>query len=650
VIRQRPDHLARLATVGLLLWAALPARAAGETEPQVTVAVDRPRPSVGDTVRLTYTFTGPGTGGNLRAPASLPLKNLTLVGGPSSSTRITFINGDLQRSLALTYYLRSNGVGSAEVGETTWILGDRTIKAAATVLEVSPPRQGVPGPGGNSDDEQQQPDDPFDAFFHPRRRVPNSQSAPPRRDAIIEFVATPDRTSAYVGEEIAIHYELVTQADIEGLEFVEPPKYPGCWAEDLEKVEKPVGRRDVYENRPVTRFTLLKKSVSGLAPGVITLPSAKVRLAVRTAGDPFSDPFSFIQRQVVERATKPISLKILAIPGRKDFKGPVGRFDVSARLDRARVSAGDAVTLKVRIAGTGNLRTATEPPQISIPNTRLYPPTRSGNEPASKPGKQGAFAEWDYVLVPSAGGALIIPRISMEVFDPAEKKIVTKSSAPLTLIVDRAAEPSPPAIGVSLSATTTTSAMPTSATTTSDFTTSPATVAVALPGTAVTELPGDPKAAHRPAPGFPTTGAPLATLDLPHGTITLPLWLLAAIPGALLLLGGTALVARRRLRKREQVERALKLEPEETKERASARMDRALREILEKRFGVPDGASAAQISETLTAAGQKPERVAEVTLLLEDLEFLRFAPQLGDYGDRIREAREKAARLFARLS
>ena len=239
-MRRRRAHLGRfrhLAAIGFLVLAALPAQAAGEAEPQVTVFVDRPRPSAGDTVHLTYTFTGPGTGGNLRAPASLPLRNLTLVAGPSSSTKITFINGDVQRSLSLTYYLRPNGAGNAEVGETTWILGDKTLKAAATVLEVGPPRQVVPGPGVNTDDEeqQQQSDDPFDAFFHPRRRAARSQNAPARRDAIIEFIATPDRTSAYVGEEIAIHYELVTQADIEGLEFVDPPKYPGCWAEDLEK-------------------------------------------------------------------------------------------------------------------------------------------------------------------------------------------------------------------------------------------------------------------------------------------------------------------------------------------------------------------------------------------------------------------------------
>lgn len=615
-----------------------PAKGA-ETEPQVAVSVDRPRPSAGDTVRLTYTFSGPGTGGSLRAPASLPLKNLTLVGGPSSSTRITFINGELERSLALTYYVRPLGQGPAEVGETTWVLGDKSVKAAGTVLEVGPARQGVPGPG--IADEEQPSEDPFDAFFRPRaRRAPVAANAPGRRAAIIEFVATPDRTSAYVGEEIAIHYELVTQADIEGLEFVEAPKYPGCWAEDLEKPEKPVGRRDALDGRPVTRFTLLRKAVSGLAPGTLELPSAKVRLAVRSAGDPFSDPFGFMQRQVIERATKPITLKILAIPGRKDFKGPVGSFELTARLDRAHVPAGEAVTLKVRIAGTGNLRTASDPPRVSIPNARLYAPTRI-SDAARATGKQSVSAEWDYVLVPAARGELTIPPISMDVFDPSARKILTKHSAPIVLAVDAAAS-EPAASSVAQGPA-------------SDVPTVPASSSAwDASGTATTVLPTNPSPELRAGDDSgkkPLTAAverPESKLDLKRGTVTLPLWILAALPGAILVIAGAAFANRRRLR-RDQGDSALRPEPEETKERAAARIDRALRDLLSRRFAVPDGASGSQISDTLSSAGVPAERIAEVRALVDDLEFLRFAPQLGEYGERIRQARERASTLFRRI-
>ena len=88
----------------------------------------------------------------------------------------------------------------------------------------------------------------------------------------VEYRVTADKTSAYVGEEITLTYELLTQADVQGLEYLEAPKFPGLWAEDLEKPERPEGRRDVVDGKTVMRFTLLKKIVSGLTPGSVTVP------------------------------------------------------------------------------------------------------------------------------------------------------------------------------------------------------------------------------------------------------------------------------------------------------------------------------------------------------------------------------------------
>ena len=68
---------------------------------------------------------------------------------------------------------------------------------------------------------------------------------------------------------------------MQGLEYLDAPKFPGCWAEDLEKPERPEGRRDVVDGRTVMRFTLLKKAVSGLTPGNVTIPESRIRTSVR---------------------------------------------------------------------------------------------------------------------------------------------------------------------------------------------------------------------------------------------------------------------------------------------------------------------------------------------------------------------------------
>jgi len=70
---------------------------------------------------------------------------------------------------------------------------------------------------------------------------------------------------------------------------------------------------------------------------------------------------------------------------------------------------------------------------------------------------------------------------------------------------------------------------------------------------------------------------------------------------------------------------------------------------LARKFGVAEGATAAAILATLTekGVGEAPRR--ELESLLADLDFLRFAPQLGDYSDKIREMRQRAARFLPKL-
>ena len=127
--------------------------------------------------------------------------------------------------------------------------------------------------------------------------------------------------------------------------------------------------------------------------------------------------------------------------------------------------------------------------------------------------------------------------------------------------------------------------------------------------------------------------------------MTLPLWALAALPAAALAAGGAFVVARRR-RRRDAFRHALAPEPGETKERAAARVDRALREALARRHGLPETLGAAELLATLREHGLPETRVAEVKALLDDVDFLRFAPQLGEYDTRIRELRARAERVL----
>lgn len=610
------SRAARAAALLAPLAALVAALAAGgldaaPEEPEVRVVVDNPRPAVDDVVRLTFVFSGPGIGGRIHAPSELPLRNLVSLGPPSSSTQATLINGVFSRSSSLTYFLRPTGTGPAEIGETTFRFGDKELKAGAYLLEVGPARREA----GARTAMPPQEEDPFDRAF-PRRgtRPAGVERGLPSAEPVLAFVATPSRETAYVGEEVTIAYDLVTEAEVQGIEYVEAPQFPGLWAEDLERPERPQGRKDTFEGRPVARFTLLRKAVSGLTPGTVTIPASKIRIGVRVALDPFGDPFAMLRPRVVERSTKPITLKVLPIPGRPDFKGPVGQFGVTATVDRKRVPAGEAVTLKVRLAGTGNLRTATETPHLSIPGVKVYPPS-SRTLPNRGGTKGGTSAEWDFVLVPAEAGNLVVPPVSFEVFDTAEKKLVARSTAPISITVEAAASGAAIAEGP------------------------PSVPDPATGAEAATTLPG--------APPTPT---PLPSArELAQSTVAVPLWVLVAVPGLLAVAGGATWAIRRRGRALGPAAALLAPEPGETKERAVARVDRAVRGHLARRTGVSETAPVGELLEELAGHGVGPELREELRQLLAQVEFLRFAPQLGDYSDELARLRDRAREVLGRV-
>jgi hypothetical protein len=587
--------------------------AAAQEEPEVQVHVDNPRPAADDVVRLTYAFSGPGVGGSLRAPAELPLTNLVVVGGPNTSTQISFINGQLSRSSSLTYFLRPAGPGPAEIGEAIFRLGERELKAGAYLLEVGTARR-PPGAGPAAPADEA---DPFGRrTLRPGTRRAGAERDLPSGEPLVEFLARPSRETAHVGEEVTITYDMVTEAEPQGIEYVEAPQFPGLWAEDLERPERPQGRSDTWEGRPVARYTLLKKAVSGLTPGTVTIPPARIRIGVRVALDPFGDPFAMLRPHVVERETKPVTLKILPIPGRADFRGPVGQFGVTASVDRKTIPAGEAVTLKVRLAGSGNLRTATEIPQLTIPGVKVYPPS-SRTLPARGAAKGGTSAEWDFVLVPSEPGTLVLPPVAFEVFDTAEKKIVSRRSEPITLRVEAA-----PATAVAAAGT------------------APAVQTAADKGSeATTTLPGLP----------PTPTPATSARELAHRTVAIPLWALLAVPGVLVVAGGAALALRRRAHALGPAAALLLPEPGETKERAVSRVERAVREHLARRTGVSETIPASALLDELAARGVAPALREELRQLLAQTDFLRFAPQLGDYADEIARLREKARNVLGRV-
>ena len=565
------------ATLTLVLVSPLAAPAAAFT---VRAEVDARRIGVQDQVQLTVTLEGSGSPDEVALPA---LVNLELVGGPFQSTQISVVNGRMSQSRTYTYVLQPRGVGKAEIGPVK--AGDQT--APAIPIEVVA--------GSVRPREQQRPPDPFsiDPFGDPMEEVfgrRRGRQAPPK----VLMEASPSRTRLHVGEPLVLTYSLYTQTTVTDLQFKEAPQYGGFWVEDLERPQTaPSGEAATVGGESYRRLPVLRKLLFPTKAGSLTIPPASFRIGLARQG-------FFDVGGAVERATKPVTLTVEPLPDTPGFSGAVGRFRVSAALDRDSVPLGEAATLRFRVEGTGNLKWIDRGPAVELTGAKVYPPQTKSD---LKPTPQGIAGSrtWEFVVVPETTGTVEVPGLPFSYFDMAAGRIETARTAPLSLRVEGG------------------------------------TVAAGLP------IAPRPALAGRAAGGLPLR----SDLDL-H-----PTGALALTGRSLGLLLGLALLAHAGLWGMDRVRGAFGRGRGRT---ASPRSVRAALRDLER--AGKEAASKEQVAALVEKAlveafgeigdADETERARAVRALLDEARFVRYAPQLGHYDDKIRDLVARAAETVRR--
>ena len=130
--------------------------------------------------------------------------------------------------------------------------------------------------------------------------------------------------------------------------------------------------------------------------------------------------------------TKALTLQVKSIPeiGRPvHFGGAIGKYQISAEIERGWVEVGNALTLTVRISGHGNIQTVTAPELPEIPGVIVRGPSLLGEHTTA------TSRVYTYVLTPARKGALRIPAIKYACFDPSRAVYATTETLPIPVSV-----------------------------------------------------------------------------------------------------------------------------------------------------------------------------------------------------------------------
>lgn len=378
---------------------------------QFTAKVNSSAVQAGQNVELTFTIAGAATG--VPTPQPMEFTNLELLGGPSTSTRTSSVNGKVTSEKSFTYYFRAKAPGKARIGSVQLNIKGRSYTTSPIELTIS--AAGESARGGQ------------------------------REEVFIQVIA--DKKEAYVGEEIVLTYKLFFSTSVFAPEFKELPKTPGFWMEEFEMPSQLVPRDEIVDGQSYKSVVIRKIALFGTTVGDLTVDplTALVQVERRQgsrgrSNDPFNDPFFSFgrRRETVEVSCRSLKLNVKPLPdsGRPSGDLAVGKFSLTSRLDKSQCETNDAVTLSILVRGTGNIKTIPRPRVIIPPDFEAFDP-KVIDQIKRGPEHISGTKTFEYVLIPRASGVQVIPEVSLLYFDPTSMSYETVRTAPLTLEVTR---------------------------------------------------------------------------------------------------------------------------------------------------------------------------------------------------------------------
>lgn len=390
-----------------------------------TARVDRAEITMNDNLTLQLTLAGE------RAPEARP--SLPAIPGfqtafAGQSQNFSFINGAVSRETTYTYALSPRSPGEHTIPAFALDVGGRRLTTDPIVVKVHSggvlPTPPTPAP-----------------------EPPPTTEVPDGRDLFV--TTTVDKKDVVVGEAVTLKFHFYTRVPLLNQPQYQPADTTGFLTEDL----PPQKQYSTVIGGKQYQVIELTTALFPIAPGRARVGRAVLECGVRdlsrgSGGFPsFFDDFFASGRRVVLR-TDPLEVNVRPLPPENrpaGFKGDVGRYRISARLDKTAVSLHEPVALIVTVEGEGNVKSLSQPVLPVLEGFKKYETLSSLNIDKSG-GRVRGSKVFTTVIKPDVTGELSIPPVSFPYFDP-DGGYTTVQSAALRLSVRAAAgEPSAPGV------------------------------------------------------------------------------------------------------------------------------------------------------------------------------------------------------------
>ena len=371
------------------------------------------RVSVGEQFRLSYTVNTQNVS-DFRA-GNIPAEFEVLI-GPNRSMQSSYqmINGHTSQSSSITYtyIVAATKGGSYTIPAAHVVVDGKKIASNALTIKV------IGSTGSNS---RPYNDDEGEEVREMGSRISGS-------DLFIKVSANKKRV--YEQEPILLTYKVYTLVQLSQLRG-DMPDLKSFYTQEVDLPQQKSFSLETVNGRPYRTCTWSQYVMFPQTTGKLHIPAITFEGVVIQQNrnvDPFEAFFNggsgYVE--VKKKIEAPgIEIQVDPLPQRPaTFSGGVGKFNISAQLDKTETKANDPITLRIIVSGTGNLKLIKQP-VINLPKDfDKYEPKVTEQTKLTTAGIEGSKI-YDVLIVPRHQGKYDIPPVEFTYFDTSTKRYET---------------------------------------------------------------------------------------------------------------------------------------------------------------------------------------------------------------------------------
>ena len=367
---------------------------------QVSFVVKASKKTLGINERLRIDFEMNEDGDNFVPPS---FKGFNVVGGPNQSISNSWINGKRSYSKTYSYFLAPKSQGTFSINQATIEIDDQIYKTTPLKIIIT------------------------EAVSKPK----DGNSADYVASENVHLIAEVSKSNPFLNEAITIVYKLYVSNDVSitrSWQELDTPKFQDFWSQYIEEKGEQQIYETTYEGKPY-RYVILRKAV--LYPqktGELTIEPLTLDVPIDVQGntrDIFGRRRMTRVNRTISAGKRIINVKPLPTEGRPDdFSGAVGNFNFSVSVNKTMLDANEALELKIRTKGIGNLKLFNLP-FLTLPSSlEVYEPVRDNKVAINIKGMNGFISD-TYTIIPQYKGSYPIRPISFSYFDVTSSKYKT---------------------------------------------------------------------------------------------------------------------------------------------------------------------------------------------------------------------------------